>query len=242
MQRLYETVKEANEAKQQFLAAMSHELRTPLNAVIGYADLLSLGIRGPITEEQRTDIERIRSASSFLLTLINDILNFSKVEAGQIDLRPTAVAVEQVLRSAREIIEPHVERQGLHLDVAPVDPTLTVFADPERLQQIVLNVLINAVKFTPAGGTIRLSADATDERVRFHVADTGRGIAEDQLERIFEPFVQLDRAAGPESQKGLGLGLAISRELARRMSGDILAESQLGAGSRFTVILPRASA
>ena len=240
VEQLYQTVKDANDAKQQFLAAMSHELRTPLNAVIGYADLLSLGVRGPITDAQRTDIERIRSASSFLLTLINDILNFSKVEAGQIDLHPSPVPVENVLRSARELIEPHVQRQGLHFEVAAVDPRMIAFADPERLQQIILNVLINAVKFTPAGGTIRLSADEQDGCVRLHVEDTGRGIAEDQLERIFEPFVQLDRSAGPESQKGLGLGLAISRELARRMSGDIVAASRLGVGSRFTVILPKA--
>ena len=239
-EQLYESVKEANDAKQQFLAAMSHELRTPLNAVIGYADLLTLGVRGPITESQRTDLERIRSASSFLLTLINDILNFSRVEAGQVDLRPSPITVDRVLTNARELIEPHVERQGLRLDIAPVDPGLMVVADPERLQQIVLNVLINAVKFTPAGGTIRLSAEADDGRVRLHIEDTGRGIADDQLERIFEPFVQLDRSAGVESQKGLGLGLAISRELARRMSGDIVAESRLGVGSRFTVVLPRA--
>jgi signal transduction histidine kinase len=240
MERLYRSVKEANDAKRQFLAAMSHELRTPLNAILGYTDLLALGVRGPITELQRVDVERIRTASQYLLTLITDILNFSRVEAGQIELRPAPVAIERVLASARELMLPHVERQGLHLDVESVDPRVAALADPERLQQILLNVLVNAVKFTPSGGAIRLFVHADDATVRLHVEDTGRGIAPDQLERIFEPFVQLDRSAGSESQKGLGLGLAISRELARRMSGDMVAESWPGVGSRFTVVLPRA--
>jgi signal transduction histidine kinase len=242
VEQLYESVKEANAAKQQFLAAMSHELRTPLNAVLGYTDLLALGVRGDVNEAQRTDIERIRSASQYLLTLINDILNFSRVEAGQLDLHLATIGVERVLHSARELILPHVDRQRLHLELVPLDPAIAVVADPERLQQIVLNILVNAVKFTPAGGGIRLSAEASDDRVWIHIEDTGRGIAPDQLQRIFEPFVQADRAASLGSQKGLGLGLAISRELARRMSGDVTVVSEPGRGSRFTVILPRAEA
>jgi signal transduction histidine kinase len=241
MERLYESVKEANEAKRQFLAAMSHELRTPLNAVMGYADLLALGVRGPLSDVQRADLERIRSASGYLLTLITDILNFSRVEAGQVELRPAMVRVETVLASARALMQPHIESRGIQFEVEPADPALELFADQERLQQILLNLLMNASKYTAPGGRIRLWADARDGAMHLHVEDTGVGIPEDELEHIFEPFVQLDRRANRESQQGVGLGLAISRDLARRMGGDITAASTTGRGSRFTVVLPRDS-
>lgn len=240
MERLYESVRDANEAKRQFLAAMSHELRTPLNAVIGYADLLALGVRGEMTDPQRTDLERIRAASRYLLTLITDILNFSRVEAGQITLHPTRVPVEQLFATASSLMQPHIEQRGITFVVDDPEPALAVIADRERLQQILLNLLMNASKFTPAGGRIRLSAAVRDDVVRLCVSDTGIGIAEAQHEHIFEPFVQLDRRANRESQQGVGLGLAISRDLARRMGGDVLVESETGRGARFTVVLPRA--
>jgi signal transduction histidine kinase len=239
VERLYESVREANEAKRQFLAAMSHELRTPLNAVIGYADLLVLGVRGPLTETQRADLERIQSASRYLLTLITDILNFSRVEAGQVELRPAMIRVDAVLASARELMQPHIESRGIRFEVVPPDPTLELFADQERLQQILLNLLMNASKFTPPGGRIRMWADSRESEVHLHVEDTGIGIPETELEKIFEPFVQLDRRAHRESQQGVGLGLAISRDLARRMGGDLIALSATGQGSRFMVVLPR---
>jgi signal transduction histidine kinase len=239
MEGLYRTVKEANDAKRQFLAAMSHELRTPLNAVIGYTDLLLLGVRGEISEAQRDDVDRIRRASQYLLTLITDILNFSRVEAGQVDLRPTKVVVHEVLEHARSLVQGHLEAKGLELRMSEVDDSLGAVADPERLQQILLNLLINASKFTPAGGRVTLHADADERNVFLRVADTGSGIPSAQLDKIFEPFVQLHRSTDPDSRKGLGLGLAISRELARRMSGDVTAESAEGVGSRFTVVLPR---
>jgi signal transduction histidine kinase len=147
--------------------------------------------------------------------------------------------VDAVLAGARELILPHVERQGIRFDVAAADPELTVFADSERLQQILLNLLMNAAKFTPAGGSVRLFAEPRDAAVHLHVEDTGCGIPDAQLERVFEPFVQLERAVNRESQQGVGLGLAISRDLARRMAGDVVAMSQPGRGSRFTVVLPR---
>ncbi|HEU4630815.1 MAG TPA: ATP-binding protein [Gemmatimonadaceae bacterium] len=240
VERLYESVKEANEAKRQFLAAMSHELRTPLNAVIGYADLLALGVRGPLTDGQRADLERIRSASQYLLVLITDILNFSRVEAGQVELRPAAIRVEAVLRNAGELMQPHIESRGIHFVVVPPDPTLELFADQERLQQILLNLLMNASKFTPSGGRIRLWAESRAAAVHLCVEDTGVGIPATELAHVFEPFVQLDRRARRESQQGVGLGLAISRDLARRMGGDVLARSEPGHGSCFTVILPHA--
>jgi signal transduction histidine kinase len=239
MQRLYESVREANEAKRQFLAAMSHELRTPLNAIIGYADLLLLGVRGALVPSQRADLERVRSASQYLLTLITDILNFSRVEAGQVELRPAVLRVLPVLAAAHELMQPHVAQRGIALELPAVDPTLAVLADQERLQQILLNLLMNASKFTPAGGRIRMWAEAADEGVHLCVDDTGVGIPATDVERIFEPFVQLDRQSYRESQQGLGLGLAISRDLARRMGGDLLVASEPGRGSRFTVALPR---
>jgi signal transduction histidine kinase/CheY-like chemotaxis protein len=240
MEQLYESVRDANEAKRQFLAAMSHELRTPLNAVIGYADLLALGVRGPLSDVQLADIERIRSASEYLLTLITDVLDFSRVEAGKVELRPSAVRVESVMARARDIMQPHIATRGIHFDVHLPDPELELHADQERLQQILLNLLMNASKFTSTGGSIRLGADADDSTVRLYVEDTGAGIPEAQLEHIFEPFVQLDRLANRESKQGVGLGLAISRDLARRMGGDLVATSEVGRGSRFVVVVPRA--
>ena len=240
VQRLYESVRDANETKRQFLAAMSHELRTPLNAVIGYADLLALGIRGDLTDMQRADVERIRAASRYLLTLITDILNFSRVEAGQITLHAAPVSVDALVASVCALMQPHIEQRGIAFEVDPVDPRLTVIADQERLQQILLNLLMNASKFTPAGGRIRLWAEPRDRVVHVYVQDTGVGIPAADLEHIFEPFVQLDRRASKESQQGVGLGLAISRDLARRMNGDVLVESERGRGARFTVVVPRA--
>jgi signal transduction histidine kinase len=238
IEKLYHSVKEANEAKRQFLTAMSHELRTPLNAVLGYSDLLTLGVRGALTDGQLADVERIRSASTYLLSLISDILNFSRAEAGQIELSPTQLGVNTIVSSAREMIEAHMGSRGVSLEVVPGDPGLTVYADAERVRQILLNLLMNASKFTPAGGRVRVSAAAADDGVHVVVEDTGCGIPGDQLERIFDPFVQLDRKGGRESQQGVGLGLAISRDLARRMGGDIRVESEVGVGSRFTVVLP----
>ncbi|HEU4586796.1 MAG TPA: ATP-binding protein [Gemmatimonadaceae bacterium] len=240
MQRLYESVRDANEAKRQFLAAMSHELRTPLNAIMGYADLLALGVRGPMSEAQLADLDRIRSASEYLLTLITDVLDFSRVEAGKVELRPSEVRVESVVGRARDLMQAHIESRGIHFDVVPPDPELALFADQERLQQILLNLLVNASKFTPSGGSIRVWAESDDSMVRLHVEDTGVGIPESQREQIFEPFVQLDRLANRESQQGVGLGLAISRDLARRMGGDLIATSAASQGSRFILTVPRA--
>ncbi len=235
MQTLYESVRDANEAKRQFLAAMSHELRTPLNAVIGYADLLALGVRGELTDAQRTDMERIRSAGKYLLTLITDILNFSRVEAGQIALRPARVSVDAVLASVQELLQPHLTQRGMSFDVDRPDPALAIRADQERLQQILLNLLMNASKFTPPGGRIHLWVEPRGDTVAIHVEDSGIGIPESELGHIFEPFVQLERRANRESQQGVGLGLAISRELARRMDGDVTVRSEVGHGACFTV-------
>jgi signal transduction histidine kinase len=239
LERMYVSVRDANEAKRQFLAAMSHELRTPLNAVIGYADLLALGVRGDLSDVQRADVDRISSASRYLLTLISDILDFSRVEAGHITLQSGPVSIAALTSSVSSLMQPHIAERGIQFEVEPVDRALTAIADQERLQQILLNLLMNASKFTPAGGRIRLWAEPCGAEVHLHVHDTGVGIPAAELEHIFEPFVQLDRRGRAESQQGVGLGLAISRDLARRMGGDVRVESAHGHGSRFTVVVPR---
>ena len=231
----------ANRTKTDFLAAMSHELRTPLNAIAGYVQLLMLGVRGPLTDEQRSDLGRIQRSQQHLLSLINDILNFSRLEAGAVtyDLQP--VPMTAVLDVAASMITPQVGTKGIVFDLEPCPPMLMVLADASKLEQILLNLLSNAVKFTQPGGHVSMRCEVVGDQVLAHVEDDGPGIPADRLDVIFEPFVQLDRTFG-NPREGTGLGLAISRDLARGMQGDLTVTSTLGEGSRFTVSLKRASA
>jgi PAS domain S-box-containing protein len=229
----------ANRAKTEFLAVMSHELRTPLNAIDGYAELLEMGLRGPVTDAQRSDLTRIRRSQRHLLGLINDVLNFARVEAGHVELAITDVPLAEIVEGLEALVGPQVMERGLTYDCPPADPSLVARADAEKVRQILLNLLSNAVKFTTAGGTVRVTAGAEDGRVRIRVRDTGAGIPADRLDSIFEPFVQLNRNL-TSAHQGTGLGLAISRDLARAMGGDLAAESVLGEGSVFTLSLPRA--
>jgi signal transduction histidine kinase len=231
---------EANRAKSQFLAMMSHELRTPLNAIGGYAQLLELGVRGPLTDVQRADVQRIRRSQLHLLALVNDILNFAKLEAGQVRFEITPVPVEEMLAALEELILPQVGTKGLTYERRRGDPTVSVLADRERAQQAIVNLLSNAIKFTEPGGRIVLDWTADPRQVAVRVQDTGRGIPAERLGDIFEPFVQVDRQLGQGGGEGVGLGLAISRDIARAMGGDLTAESDPGVGSRFTFTLPRA--
>jgi PAS domain S-box-containing protein len=226
----------ANRAKSEFLAAMSHELRTPLNAIGGYAELLSIGIGGPISSEQADYLDRIRRSQQHLLGIINDILNFSRIEAGQVsyDIRPVAVA--DVVESVMPMIQPQVVTRGLRLIIS-VRPTIYVAADRGKLEQVLLNLLSNAVKFT-AKGTIEITGFAEGAIAGIRVRDTGLGIPADKLNSIFEPFVQVGRSL-TTPHEGTGLGLAISRDLARAMGGDLTVESEPGKGSTFTVALKR---
>ena len=229
----------ASQAKSEFLASMSHELRTPLNAIGGYAELLAMGVRGSLNAEQAQDIARIRRSQQHLLTLINDVLNFAKVDAGQTEYRLTAVPVDEALRDTETMIAPQIVAKGLHYTYKGGDKTASVLADPEKFQQIVLNLLTNAVKFTDPGGSITLSATPAGKCIDISVADTGAGIPPEKLERIFDPFVQAERRLNQPVQ-GVGLGLAISRDLAHAMGGEISVESTVGEGSTFTLSLPRA--
>jgi signal transduction histidine kinase len=233
------TAEAANRAKGEFLAVMSHELRTPLNAVGGYAELLAEGVRGPVTDLQREDLGRIQRSQRHLLGLINEILNFTRVEAGQVQYDIADVPVAALVRDAAALVTPQATSKGLTVQVAPAAPGIAVRADGDKVQQILLNLLSNAVKFTPAGGVVALECAVADAQVRFRVRDTGPGIPADKLERVFEPFVQLDQRLTRTSE-GIGLGLAISRDLARGMGGDLSAETTPGAGATFTLTLPSA--
>jgi PAS domain S-box-containing protein len=228
----------ANAAKSQFLATMSHELRTPLNAVTGYADLLAMGIRGPVTQAQSEDIGRIKRSGRHLLTVINDILNFAKLEAGQVEFDIQDVRIGEAVSEMEALIAPQVLAKGLTLDYESCDPSLTARADRDKLQQILINLLTNAIKFTESGGKLTVTCDETRDEVRVHVADTGIGIPAANLASVFDPFVQVNRQLSRPSE-GVGLGLAISRDLARAMGGDLSAISTLGAGSTFTLALPK---
>jgi signal transduction histidine kinase len=227
----------ANAAKSEFLATMSHELRTPLNAIGGYAELLEMGLHGALTEQQLDAVNRIKRAHQSLLGLVEDVLSFARIESGRLEYSFTDVPLDQVLSTLEAFISPQLGKRGLAYEYWPVDPTVTVWADREKLEQIVLNLLTNALKFTDRG-TVSLSAAAHENHVAIHVRDTGVGIPGDKLEAIFEPFVQLEAGLTRRAQ-GSGLGLAISRDIARAMKGEVTVESVVGEGSLFTVRLPR---
>lgn len=227
----------ASKAKSEFLAMMSHELRTPLNAIGGYAQLIEDGVHGPITPEQRKSLTRIRANQEHLLTLINDVLNLARMEAGRVTVQPTDVPVDATLAGAVELIRPQLEAKKLRYEYQGGDHGVTVFADRERLLQIILNLLTNATKFTDEGGRITLGWRRENGTVYIEVKDSGIGIPADRLESIFEPFVQVEQRRAA-SREGVGLGLAISRELARAMNGELVAESTVGEGSVFTLTLP----
>jgi signal transduction histidine kinase len=243
---------EANRAKTAFLSAMSHELRTPLNAIGGYAELLALGVRGPVTEAQRTDLERLLRANQHMGGLVTTVLDFARIEGGQVEYHLEAVPLGPMVRDLEALVGPQLAAKGLRYDhdgCGPETPDQphVVRADPEKLRQILLNLLTNAVKFTDARagvpGRVALVCedDVAGGMVRVRVTDTGRGIPADQLGRIFEPFVQVDRHRTQGSQQGVGLGLAMSRDLARGMGGDLTVESTPGVGSTFTLTLPQGS-
>ena len=231
-----EEARAANRAKADFLAVMSHELRTPLNAIGGYTELLEMGLRGPVTEEQLTDLARIKRSQRHLLSLINDLLNYAKLEAGRVQYVIETLSVADILASLEPLIAPQIAAKQLTFDTSQQDDALAIRADREKVQQILLNVLSNAVKFTPPGGRISVAIQRVDRAVRLAISDTGIGIPEDKLDVIFEPFVQLSRGL-TQHNEGTGLGLAISRDLARAMDGDLRAESAVGRGSTFTLEL-----
>ena len=238
LKRLTMEALEANRAKGDFLAAMSHELRTPLNAIGGYAQLIEMGLRGPVTEEQRVDLLKIQRSKNHLDGLVSDVLNFAKLGLGKIDFRPRSISVRHTVDAVIEMVAPQLAQKALRLEpyAAPNDAHMR--ADVDRTRQILLNLFANALKFTAPDGTIGLDVRVEPDTVMISVRDTGIGIPTDQFDRIFEPFVQ-GRRSLESRDHGFGLGLAISRQLARAMGGDLTVRSEVGRGSTFTLTLPR---
>jgi signal transduction histidine kinase len=246
---------EANAAKSQFLANMSHELRTPLNAISGYVQLLEMGLHGPVTGEQRRALGRVDHAQRRLLGLINDVLNYARLEGGRVEYDIEALDVRAVVAEVAPLVEPQLAAKGVALEVRlPASPCV-VWADREKLGQVLVNLLSNAAKFTEArhpatGAPGRVTVEVAARRgeagggpadsVFLRVADTGRGVPRDKQDAIFEPFVQV-QTGYTRGGEGTGLGLAISRDLARGMGGDLRVRSAPGEGAAFTVTLRRAA-
>jgi PAS domain S-box-containing protein len=225
----------ANRTKSEFLAAMSHELRTPLNAIGGYAELLLMGLGGEVHPDQKDYLERIRRSQQHLLGIINDILNFSRIEAGQVTYEIAPVLLTDAIESVVPMIQPQADAKDLKIVLDASDPALCALADRAKLEQVLLNLLSNATKFTMQG-EIRISTFRNRKNTGIRVTDSGIGIPEDKLSSIFEPFVQVGRSL-TSPHEGTGLGLAISRDLTRAMGGDLSVESQLGRGATFTIAL-----
>ena len=227
----------ANRSKAEFLAVMSHELRTPLNSIGGYVDLLEMELRGPLTDSQKSDLQRIKRGQEHLLRIINDILNFTRLEATEVKYELIDVPVRALLADLDAVVSSLAAAK--ELEYACDMPSHGVFTrtDPDKLRQILINLLSNAVKFTPPGGRIKISCAADESTVSLSVEDNGPGIPADKIDAVFEPFVQLDRGL-TRTTEGTGLGLAISRGLARGMGAEITLKTEVGKGSTFTLVLP----
>jgi signal transduction histidine kinase len=230
---------EASRAKSDFLNVLSHELRSPANAILGHAQLLELGVHGPVTGAQAEALGRIGRSAHLMGALVNDLLNLSRIEQGRLVYDVRDVPVREALELVTGVMRPQVEAKRLALAIAPVPSALVARADPERLQQILINLLTNAIKFTEQG-TLTLGAACDGRTVRITMQDTGIGIPPEKLASVFDRFVQVDlsltRRAG-----GMGLGLSIARDLARGMDGELAVASTEGEGSVFTLTLPRAA-
>jgi PAS domain S-box-containing protein len=227
----------ANKAKADFLASMSHELRTPLNAIGGYTDLMLAGVTGNLTDLQCDYVQRVRRSQRHLLAIINDLLNFSRIEAGRVTYEMAPVSLRDVIISVTTMIEGQASQRGLTLAVE-LQEDVEAYADRSKVEQIVLNLLSNAIKFTERGGTISVSHFTEGDVAGMRVVDTGIGIPAEKLESIFEPFVQIGRTL-TAAHEGVGLGLAISRDLARAMGGDLRVTSSPDSGSTFELMLRR---
>jgi len=227
----------ASLAKSEFLASMSHELRTPLAAIVGYMELLDGEMVGPMTPVQKNYIGRVKLAARHLITIIEEILTFSRIEAGKEEVRMEPVDPAVLARDVGELFEPQSLQKGLTLTVALPDERVVISTDPTRLRQILINLVGNAMKFTDAGH-VALELSATDERMHFCVRDTGPGMTAQDLERIFDPFTQLDQSH-KRPKGGTGLGLPVSRRLAHLLGGDLTVASEPGRGTTFTLWLPR---
>jgi signal transduction histidine kinase len=226
----------ASQAKSDFLASMSHELRTPLGAIIGYMDLLENGMVGPVQPLQKQYFGRVKAAARHLVHIIEEILTFSRVEAGKEPLQLEKVDAVSLTRTVVELFEPQAGTKALLMRMQLPESPVMLFCDPTKLRQILINVIGNAMKFTERGA-VDICVSASGERVTFVVNDTGPGMTAANLELIFDPFTQLDQSLS-RSKGGTGLGLPVSRKLARLLGGDLIVESVPGEGTTFTLWLP----
>jgi signal transduction histidine kinase len=229
----------ANRSKAEFLTVMSHELRTPLNSIGGYVDILEMELRGPLTGSQKADLARIKRSQEHLLGIINDILNFTRLEATELKYDIIDVPLRALIGDLEAVVSSLARAKSLAYQCDPPPGNTYARTDPDKLRQILINLLSNAVKFTHEGGRIRLWCTFKGEFVSIHVEDNGQGIPGNKQALVFEPFVQLDRGL-TRTTEGTGLGLAISRGLARGMGGDIALRSEVDVGSVFTVTIPLA--
>jgi signal transduction histidine kinase len=232
---------QANRSKSEFLANMSHEIRTPINAMLGYADLLELGIAGPVTEEQRSQLDRIKLSGRHLIGLIDDLLDFARLETARLSVKHRVAPAADAVQTALTVVDPQASAKPVQLTIT-IAPNTQYIGDPQRVEQILVNLMGNAVKFTPAGGSVKVEShtmrvNGSTPRTEFVIEDTGIGIPSDRLQSVFEPFVQ-GHSGYTRPHGGSGLGLTISRRLAELMGGQISVESREGIGSRFTLSLP----
>lgn len=238
-ERARESAEQVGRARIQFFARMSHELRTPLQSIAGYIDLLRVGSAEPLTPAQARLLSRVRDSEEILVHVIDDLITFSRLEAGHVVYHVGPVVAQEAIRVTEAVVSPLASDRGVRLEIADCPASILVAADGDKLKQVLVNLAANAVKFTSRGGTVRLSCHSEGEIVSFDVADNGPGIDPDKLREIFEPYVQLgtpllDRFGGS------GLGLAISREFAIGMHGQLTVSSAVGRGSVFTLRLPMA--
>jgi PAS domain S-box-containing protein len=236
-QELAERAEAGARAKSDFLAMMSHELRTPLSGIVGYTEVLLGGMQGPTNAQQRDSLQRIGICSRHLLEMIDEVLSFAQVEAQQVPVRAERVDLCEIAREVAAILDPLASEKGLHLHVSTPAAPLSLLTDGHKVRQVLLNLLGNALKFTEAG-EVRLEVHGDEEGVHLRIQDTGIGIPAHDLERVFEPFVQSE-AVTTRRFGGTGLGLPISRSLATLLGGVLTAQSTLGEGSIFTMVLPR---
>jgi signal transduction histidine kinase len=238
--RLYRQIEAANRHKSEFLASMSHELRTPLNAVIGFSEVLEERMFGELNDKQAEYVHDIRTSGQHLLSLINDILDLSKVEAGRMELELSSFDVSEALGAALMLVRERAARHGIELTIETAQDLGEVVADERKVRQIALNLLSNAVKFTPDGGRVDVRAQLVDGGIEIAVADTGIGIAPEDQAAVFEEFRQVGSDSGRKSE-GTGLGLALARRFVELHGGTIRVESAPGRGTTFTFSLPRRS-